>query len=59
MLEFNNFTSLIKITTLAAHAVILEGLVDVFWLRELLINNCVQPRAANGTEGQTKTLSTH
>ena len=47
------------ITTLAAHAVIREGLINMFWFRELLTNNCMQPRVANGTEGQTETFSPH
>ena len=59
ILEFNNFTLSITITTLAAHAVIREGLINMFWFRELLTNNCIQPRGANGTEGQTETLSPH
>ena len=54
---FNNFTSPIAITTLAAHAVIGEGLINMFWFRDLLINNCVQPRNANGIEGRTMTFA--
>ena len=59
IVAFNNFTLLITITTLAAHAVIGEGLINMFWFRDLLINNCIQPRAANGTEGRALTLSPH
>ena len=55
----NNFTLLITITTLAAHAVMGEGLINMFWFRDLLINNCIQPRVANVTEGRTETLSLH
>ena len=59
ILAFNNFTLLITITTLAAHAVIGEGLINIFWFRDLLINNCIQPRKANVTEGRTETLLLH
>ena len=60
ILEFNNFTLSITITTLAAHAeLIREGLINIFWFRELLTNNCIQPRDANCTEGQTETFSPH
>ena len=49
----------ITITTLAAHAVIWEGLINMFWFRDLLTNNCIQPRAANVAEGRALTLSPH
>ena len=57
ILEFNNFTSLITITTLAAHAVISERLINMCWFRELLTNNCIQPRVAIEIEGRTKTFA--
>ena len=56
IVAFNNFTLLITITTLAAHAVIWEGLINMFWFRELLTNNCIQPRVAIEIEGRTKTF---
>ncbi len=58
-LEFNNFALSITITILAAHAVIREGLINMFWFRESLANNHAQPRRANGTEGQIETFSLH
>ena len=57
ILEFNNVTSLITITTLAAHAVIRQGLINLFWFRELLTNNSIQPRVANGIEGRTMSFA--
>ena len=38
---------------MAAHAVIRQGLINLFWFRELLTNNSIQPRAPNGIEGRT------
>ena len=37
---------------MAAHAVIRQGLINLFWFRELLTNNSIQPRRANGIEGR-------
>ena len=59
ILEFNNWALLITITTLATHTVIREGSINMFWFRESLTNKSIQPRWANGIEGQTETFSPH
>ena len=56
--EFNNLTSLIAIAALVAHAVVREGLINVFWSRESPTNNSIQPRGANGVEGRAEAFQT-